>query len=99
MYLCMAFVVWMDKQWKTRSMIWVLTALWIFFQMKLYIYLCIAFVIWIGNAMKITAFFSEIHKVDFLCMPSFLYNLFLEHSRIKIGVIEIEYDKQLHYIM
>lgn len=52
-----------------------------------------------GNAMKITAFFSKIHKVDFLCMPSFLYNLFLEHSRIKIGVIEIEYDKQLHYIM
>lgn len=49
--------------------------------------------------MKITAFFSKIHKVDFLCMPSFLYNLFLEHSRIKIGVIEIDYDKQLHYIM
>lgn len=45
------------------------------------------------------SFFSKIHKVDFLCMPSFLYNLFLEHSRIKIGVIEIEYDKQLHYIM
>lgn len=32
-------------------------------------------------------------------MPSFLYNLFLENSRIKIGVIEIEYDKQLHNIM
>lgn len=42
-------------------------------------------------------FFQKyIRLTRFSACPPFL---FLEHSRIKIGVIEIEYDKQLHYIM
>lgn len=39
-------------------------------------------------------FFLKIYKVDqVFCMFFFFYNLFLEYLRIKIGVIEIEYDK------
>lgn len=55
MYLCTAFVVLLDKQWKSRNKILVLIALYNF-KMKLKIYLCIAFVVWIGKTMKITAF-------------------------------------------